>query len=61
MSQTPWLLESGERRTETAVSEIIVSVLKTYFVPDDCRFSSTGREDVDVRYFAFSLYLFLPL
>jgi len=49
MSQTPWVMNSGERRTETSVTDAIVSVLKTWFQADDCRFSSAGREDVDVR------------
>jgi tRNA pseudouridine synthase 10 len=49
MSQTPWVLDSGERRTESSVTEIIFNVLKPIFQADDCRFSSAGREDVDVR------------
>ncbi len=50
MSQTPWVLDDGERRTETALTEYIENVIKHYFKADEYRFATSGREDVDVRY-----------
>jgi tRNA pseudouridine synthase 10 len=49
MSQTPWVLDDGERRTETALTEYIENVIKPYFKADEYRFATSGREDVDVR------------
>jgi len=50
MSQTPWVLDDGERRTESALTEFIENVIKEYFKADEYRFATSGREDVDVRY-----------
>ncbi|XP_055625856.1 putative tRNA pseudouridine synthase Pus10 [Toxorhynchites rutilus septentrionalis] len=50
LSQTPWVID-GKRKMENSVQEIMASVVAPYFrVPDDSLiFSSSGREDVDVR------------
>lgn len=50
LSQTPWILR-GKRMMEESVSEIIIENVASYFgVPEDkVIFSSSGREDVDVR------------
>ncbi|XP_053670288.1 putative tRNA pseudouridine synthase Pus10 [Anopheles nili] len=50
LSQTPWVIE-GKRLMEGSVQETIVAAIAPYFgVPDEkLIFSSSGREDVDVR------------
>lgn len=50
LSQTPWILK-GKRMMEESVSEIILEHLAQYFgvAVDKVIFSSSGREDVDVR------------
>lgn len=50
LSQTPWILH-GKRMMEESVSEIIVEHFAEFFgIPSDkVIFSSSGREDVDVR------------
>lgn len=50
LSQTPWILK-GKRMMEESVSEIIVENLAEFFgvSADKVIFSSSGREDVDVR------------
>lgn len=50
LSQTPWILK-GKRMMEESVSEIIIEDLATFFgvSVDKVIFSSSGREDVDVR------------
>lgn len=50
LSQTPWVLE-GKRVMEDSVSELIVEGLRSHFTvkADNFVFSSSGREDVDVR------------
>ncbi|KXJ72497.1 hypothetical protein RP20_CCG017875 [Aedes albopictus] len=50
LSQTPWVIE-GKRKMENSVQEIMTAVVAPYFgVPaDSLIFSSSGREDVDVR------------
>lgn len=50
LSQTPWILH-GKRMMEESVSEIIVEHFAEFFdIPaDKVIFSSSGREDVDVR------------
>ncbi|XP_065085561.1 putative tRNA pseudouridine synthase Pus10 [Ochlerotatus camptorhynchus] len=50
LSQTPWVLD-GKRKMENSVQEIMASVVGPYFrVPENSLiFSSSGREDVDVR------------
>ena len=48
LSQTPWFVD-GERRGETSVQELICNHLQSVIRPASIRFSSSGREDVDVR------------
>lgn len=48
LSQSPWLV-NGQRMTEHSVQELISEEIKKVFQPDDVKFSSAGREDVDVR------------
>uniref|UniRef100_A0AAG5DJA6 tRNA pseudouridine(55) synthase n=1 Tax=Anopheles atroparvus TaxID=41427 RepID=A0AAG5DJA6_ANOAO len=50
LSQTPWVIE-GKRLMEESVQETIVAAIAPHFgVPDErLIFSSSGREDVDVR------------
>ncbi|ESP01315.1 hypothetical protein LOTGIDRAFT_111864, partial [Lottia gigantea] len=47
LSQTPWLID-GKRKTISSVEEEICNCL-TSFKASEFRFSSSGREDVDVR------------
>lgn len=46
ISQSPWIESSS---VEYSVSSIIGDYLKEKFMADDYRFSSAGREDIDVR------------
>lgn len=48
LSQTPWIID-GVRKTEFSVQERICEVLEKAIQCSDHRFSSAGREDVDVR------------
>ncbi|GFS17072.1 tRNA pseudouridine synthase Pus10 [Elysia marginata] len=48
LSQTPWIVE-GKRVMEGSVEELICEQILSTFKPSDHRFSSSGREDVDVR------------
>jgi len=48
LPQTPWILD-GKRIFEHSVEELISSKLKDNMHIDDLKFSSSGREDVDVR------------
>ncbi|XP_050537857.1 tRNA pseudouridine synthase Pus10 [Daktulosphaira vitifoliae] len=48
LSQTPWIVDQ-ERRLESSVEEIILEPIKNYTLVDSFRFSSSGREDIDVR------------
>ncbi|KAJ8002130.1 hypothetical protein DPEC_G00176630 [Dallia pectoralis] len=48
LPQTPWLID-GERRMESSVEELIASTLLSSFRATGFNFSSSGREDVDVR------------
>jgi len=48
LPQTPWILD-GKKVFETSVEELIASKIKDKMKVDDSRFSSSGREDVDVR------------
>ncbi|XP_062303940.1 putative tRNA pseudouridine synthase Pus10 [Osmerus eperlanus] len=48
LPQTPWLID-GERRMESSVEELIAAPLLSSFRADGFNFSSSGREDVDVR------------
>nr|XP_022330873.1 putative tRNA pseudouridine synthase Pus10 [Crassostrea virginica] len=48
LSQTPWILDGG-RKSQSSVEEEICGPLKKQFLYAEQRFSSSGREDVDVR------------
>ncbi|WAR18749.1 PUS10-like protein [Mya arenaria] len=48
LSQTPWLID-GVRRSESSVEELLCGPINKHFRPDEQKFSSSGREDVDVR------------
>ncbi|XP_039743002.1 tRNA pseudouridine synthase Pus10 isoform X1 [Pteropus medius] len=48
LPQTPWIID-GERKLESSVGELISGHLLTVFKAESFNFSSSGREDVDVR------------
>jgi tRNA pseudouridine synthase 10 len=48
LSQSPWVAD-GTRVSETSVQELIVIPLNRHFMAKEMRFSSSGREDIDVR------------
>ncbi|XP_061481768.1 tRNA pseudouridine synthase Pus10 isoform X2 [Rhineura floridana] len=48
LPQTPWIID-GERKMESSVEELISEHLIAVFKADSFNFSSSGREDVDVR------------
>ncbi|XP_070846907.1 tRNA pseudouridine synthase Pus10 [Chaetodon trifascialis] len=48
LPQTPWVID-GERRMESSVEELIAAPILTSFRATGFNFSSSGREDVDVR------------
>uniref|UniRef100_A0A8C9TDH4 tRNA pseudouridine synthase Pus10 n=1 Tax=Scleropages formosus TaxID=113540 RepID=A0A8C9TDH4_SCLFO len=48
LPQTPWVID-GERRMESSVEELITAPLLSAFQAEGFNFSSSGREDVDVR------------
>ncbi|XP_063054206.1 putative tRNA pseudouridine synthase Pus10 [Engraulis encrasicolus] len=48
LPQTPWVID-GERRMESSVEELIAAPLLNAFRSESFNFSSSGREDVDVR------------
>ncbi|XP_007670231.1 tRNA pseudouridine synthase Pus10 isoform X1 [Ornithorhynchus anatinus] len=48
LPQTPWIID-GERKLESSVEELISDHLVTMFKAESFNFSSSGREDVDVR------------
>ncbi|KAM7419862.1 hypothetical protein PAMA_016799 [Pampus argenteus] len=48
LPQTPWVID-GERRMESSVEELIAAPILLAFRADGFNFSSSGREDVDVR------------
>ncbi|KAM9317182.1 tRNA pseudouridine synthase Pus10 [Gastrophryne carolinensis] len=48
LPQTPWIID-GERKMESSVEELIADELMAVFKADSFNFSSSGREDVDVR------------
>ena len=47
LPQTPWILD-GVRKADTSVQELICPQIVEAFRASDVRFSSSGREDVDV-------------
>uniref|UniRef100_A0A8C7HGT5 tRNA pseudouridine synthase Pus10 n=1 Tax=Oncorhynchus kisutch TaxID=8019 RepID=A0A8C7HGT5_ONCKI len=48
LPQTPWVID-GERRMESSVEELIAASLFSSFRAEGFNFSSSGREEVDVR------------
>ncbi|XP_077380326.1 tRNA pseudouridine synthase Pus10 isoform X2 [Festucalex cinctus] len=48
LPQTPWLID-GQRRMESSVEELIAAPVLAAFAAQGFNFSSSGREDVDVR------------
>lgn len=48
LPQTPWIVDQ-KRRLESSVEEIISEPIKKRTLVDELRFSSSGREDIDVR------------
>ncbi|XP_077425918.1 tRNA pseudouridine synthase Pus10 isoform X2 [Vanacampus margaritifer] len=48
LPQTPWLID-GQRRMESSVEELIAAPVMAAFAAQGFNFSSSGREDVDVR------------
>ena len=48
LSQTPWVIE-GVKKCETSVEELICGTLTAAVLSSSYKFSSSGREDVDVR------------
>jgi tRNA pseudouridine synthase 10 len=48
LSQTPWLIE-GVRKGETSLEELIQGGIMSVVACDGVTFSSSGREDIDVR------------
>lgn len=48
LPQTPWII-NGERRMESSVQEKITIKIETASRAEGSKFSSSGREDVDVR------------
>lgn len=48
LSQTPWIL-AGERKSEMSVQEYIADPIQQAIKADSYNFSSSGREDIDVR------------
>ncbi|XP_061130210.1 putative tRNA pseudouridine synthase Pus10 isoform X1 [Syngnathus typhle] len=48
LPQTPWLID-GQRRMESSVEELIAAPVLAAFGAQGFNFSSSGREDVDVR------------
>ncbi|CAH2253603.1 tRNA pseudouridine synthase Pus10 isoform X1 [Pelobates cultripes] len=48
LPQTPWVID-GERKMESSVEELITEHLMAVFKAESFNFSSSGREDVDVR------------
>ena len=48
LPQTPWIVE-GVRLKESSIEEVIVGPIKERLDADEFKFSSSGREDVDVR------------
>ncbi|XP_060944598.1 putative tRNA pseudouridine synthase Pus10 isoform X2 [Limanda limanda] len=48
LPQTPWVID-GERRMESSVEELIGASVLSSFRAEGFNFSSSGREDVDVR------------
>lgn len=48
LSQTPWIID-GHRKSESSVEEMICDKMTFLLRADSHKFSSSGREDVDVR------------
>eukprot|EP00052_Salpingoeca_macrocollata_P000492 m.20529 g.20529 ORF g.20529 m.20529 type:complete len:463 (+) comp10576_c0_seq1:163-1551(+) len=48
LSQTPWLID-GERKCDDSVQELLTKHIEAFIGNKDIKFSSSGREDCDVR------------
>ena len=48
LPQTPWFIE-GIRKAETSVQELLCDPIQRFTCSSEVRFSSSGREDCDVR------------
>ena len=48
LSQSPWVID-GVKKTKYSVQELIIPVIQQKFSCKDIKFSSSGREDSDVR------------
>eukprot|EP00741_Cyanophora_paradoxa_P009935 tig00000157_g9624.t1 len=48
LSQSPWII-NGVRKSETSVQEVLAPAILAAYGCSDYRFSTAGREDVDVR------------
>jgi len=48
LCQTPWVID-GKKHMESSIQEQICDHLQPFFNYQNCKFSSSGREDVDVR------------
>ena len=48
LPQSPWVID-GVRKSESSIQEILTSETERVFRPDSIKFSSSGREDIDVR------------
>jgi len=52
ISQSPWVIKGdgkSKRKSATSVEEEIARCIIPHFSPEDYKFSSSGREDIDVR------------
>ncbi|GAQ84635.1 hypothetical protein KFL_001980170 [Klebsormidium nitens] len=49
LSQSPWLVDEERVGKETSVQELLAAGIVGHFKVDDYKFSSAGREDIDVR------------
>ena len=48
LSQTAWLIE-GQRKMISSIEEIMGDILKKELGATECVFTSSGREDIDVK------------
>ena len=48
LSQSPWVID-GVRKSQSSIQEILTAETGRVFRSDTIRFSSSGREDIDVR------------
>ena len=48
LPQSPWIID-GVKKSESSIQEILTRQTERVFRPDTIKFSSSGREDIDVR------------